>query len=84
MDFSGNPLVIEPWPGQLSRNAGLLPLRQFYQRMGLTRASVQPLDDPGGADLPRGLLPGDSAKTGWQQNGNNVGDVSPTCLQCSL
>jgi hypothetical protein len=36
LDFFGTPLVIEPSPGQLSR-AELLPLRQFGQRIGLTR-----------------------------------------------
>jgi hypothetical protein len=38
LDFVGTPLVIEPSPGQLSRDAGLLPIRQFDQAIGLTRA----------------------------------------------
>jgi hypothetical protein len=38
LDFFGTPLVIEPSAGQLSSDAGLLPLRQFDQRIGLTRA----------------------------------------------
>ena len=36
LDFFGTPLVIEPSPGQLSSDAGLLPVRQFDQRIGLT------------------------------------------------
>ena len=38
LDFFGTPLAIEPSPGQLSGDAGLLPVRQFDQRIGLTRA----------------------------------------------
>ena len=34
--FFGTPLVIEPSPGQLSGAAGLLPIRSFDQRMGLS------------------------------------------------
>jgi hypothetical protein len=39
LDFFGTALVNEPSPGQLTSDAGLLPLRQFDQRIGLTRAS---------------------------------------------
>jgi hypothetical protein len=46
LDFFGTPLVIEPSPGQLSGDAGLLPIRQFDQRIGLTRAFAEALDDP--------------------------------------
>jgi hypothetical protein len=46
LDFFGTPLVIEPSPGQLSGDAGLLPIRQFDQRIGLTRANACALDDP--------------------------------------
>jgi hypothetical protein len=42
----GTPLVIEPSPGQLSSNAGLLPIRQFDERNGLTEAFAEALDDP--------------------------------------
>jgi hypothetical protein len=42
----GTPLVIEPSPGQLSGDAGPLPVRQFDQRIGLTRAFAEALDDP--------------------------------------
>jgi hypothetical protein len=41
--FFGSPLVIEPSPGQLSSDAGLLPIRQFDQRMGLTQAYIDTL-----------------------------------------
>jgi hypothetical protein len=44
--FFGTPLVIEPSPCQLSGDAGLLPVRQFDQRIGLTRAFADALDDP--------------------------------------
>ena len=46
LDFFGTPLVIEPSAGQLSGDAGLLPVRQFGQRIGLTRAFAEALDDP--------------------------------------
>jgi hypothetical protein len=51
LDFFGTPLVIEPSPGQLSSDAGLLPIRQFDQGIGLTRAFAQALDDPRDPDL---------------------------------
>ena len=50
-DFFGAPIVIEPSPGQLSGDAGLLPIRQFDQRVGLTRAFADALDDPRDPDL---------------------------------
>jgi hypothetical protein len=46
LDFFGIPLVIEPSPGRLSGEAGRLPLRQFDERLGLTRAFADALDDP--------------------------------------
>jgi hypothetical protein len=51
LDFFGTPLVIEPSSGQLSGDAGLLPLRQFDQRIGLTQAFAEVLDDPRDPDL---------------------------------
>jgi hypothetical protein len=45
LDFFGTPLVIEPSPGQLSSDAGLLPVRQFDQCVGLTRAFADALED---------------------------------------
>src|SRR6516162_1992605 len=51
LDFFGTPLVIEPSPGQLSGDAGLLPVRQFDQRIGLTPAFANALDDPRDPDL---------------------------------
>jgi hypothetical protein len=50
LDFLGTPLVIEPSQGQLSGDAGLLPIRQFDQRIGLTRANAcAPNQQPCGA-----------------------------------
>ena len=43
IDFFGTPLVIEPSAGQLSSDAGLLPIRQFDQRIGLTQAFADAL-----------------------------------------
>jgi hypothetical protein len=43
--------VIEPSPGQLSGDAGLLPIRQFDQCIGLTRAFAEALEDPRDPDL---------------------------------
>jgi hypothetical protein len=51
LDLFGTPLVIEPSPDQLSGDAGLLPIRQFDQRIGLTRAFAEALDDPRDPDL---------------------------------
>ena len=51
LDFFGTPLVIEPSSGQLSSDAGLLPIRQFDQRIGFTRAFADALDDPRDPDL---------------------------------
>jgi hypothetical protein len=51
LDFFGRPLVIEPSPGQLSSDAGLLPIRQFDERIGLTRAFADALDDPRDPEL---------------------------------
>ncbi|HKB35526.1 MAG TPA: hypothetical protein VKD72_03670 [Gemmataceae bacterium] len=39
LDFFGTPLVIEPSPGRLASDAGLLPLRQLDQR---SRAELCP------------------------------------------
>jgi hypothetical protein len=46
LDFFGTPLVIEPSSGHLSSDAGLLPIRQSDQRIGLTQAFTDALDDP--------------------------------------
>jgi hypothetical protein len=51
LDFVGTPLVLEFSAGQLSGDAGLLPIRQFDQRIGLTQAFAQALDDPRDPDL---------------------------------
>jgi hypothetical protein len=37
--------------GQLSSDTGLLPVRQFDERIGLTRAFADALDDPRAPDL---------------------------------
>jgi hypothetical protein len=46
LDLFGTPLVVEPSPGQLPGDAGLLPVRQFDLRVGLPRANACALDDP--------------------------------------
>src|SRR5262249_47070747 len=51
LDFFDTPLDIEPSRGQLSGDAGLLPIRQFDERIGLTRAFTAALDDPRDPDL---------------------------------
>jgi hypothetical protein len=51
LDFFGVPLVVEPSHGQLTSDAGLLPIRQFDQRIGLTQAFADALDDPRDPDL---------------------------------
>src|SRR5215472_14305303 len=51
LDFFGTPLVIAPSPGQLSGDTGLLPVRQFDQRISLTQAFAEALADPRDPDL---------------------------------
>jgi hypothetical protein len=51
LDFFGTSLVLEPSPGQLTSDAGLLPVRQFDQRIGFTQAFADALDDPRDPDL---------------------------------
>jgi hypothetical protein len=41
----GTPLIIGLSSGQLSSDAGLLPIRQFDERIGFTRAFTNALDD---------------------------------------
>ena len=45
LNFFGTPLAIEPSPGQLSGDAGLLLIRPFGQCIGLTQANACPLSD---------------------------------------
>lgn len=46
-DFWGNlPIVVEPSQTQLTSDAGLLPLRQFDEQIGLTRQFGEALYDP--------------------------------------
>jgi len=46
-DFWGAlPIHIEPSQAQLTSDAGLLPLRQFDEHIGLTQQFAQALEDP--------------------------------------
>lgn len=44
--FGEKPVVVEPSAGQLTSDAGLLPMREFDQRMGFTAQFAEALDDP--------------------------------------
>ena len=57
LDFLGTSLVLEPSLGQLSGDAGLLPIRQFDQHIGLTRAFAEALDDPRHPDRTERTFP---------------------------
>jgi hypothetical protein len=48
LDFFGTRVLIEPLPGQLSSDTGLLPIRPFDQRIGLiwAFAEAQDVRDP--------------------------------------
>jgi hypothetical protein len=46
LNIFGPPLVIEPSEGQLSRGAGLLPIRQFDEGIGVTWSFADALDGP--------------------------------------
>ena len=78
VDVFGTPLVIEPWPGQLSCNAGLLRLCQLDHAIGLTPAFTQTLDDPGGADLTRVLF----SRPSPSRFGNKMGTGLAISAQC--
>ena len=43
--LGSKPIVVEPSAGQLSSDAGLLPIREFDQRIGLTEQFAQALGD---------------------------------------
>ena len=45
-DFFGKPVVVEPSDAELTSDAGLLPIRQFDQRIGLTEQFAGVLADP--------------------------------------
>ena len=42
LDYFGTPIGIEPSAGQLSSDAGLLPIHQFDERIGRTGPSLMP------------------------------------------
>jgi hypothetical protein len=44
--WSGCPLIVEPSPMHLTKDAGLLPLRVFDQHLGFTQRFAAVLDDP--------------------------------------
>ena len=51
-DFWGKlPVIVEPSHAQLTSDAGLLPLRQFDEHIGLTQQFAQALDDPRDPEL---------------------------------
>jgi hypothetical protein len=49
--WENSPIVIEPSQAQLTSDAGLLPIRQFDQAIGLTEQFAQALEDPRDPDL---------------------------------
>ena len=44
--FGEKPIVVESWAGELTSDAGLLPICEFDERIGLTRAIAEALHDP--------------------------------------
>jgi hypothetical protein len=44
--FDSKPVVVEPQEGQFTTDAGLLPFRQFDERLGFTQQFVTALSDP--------------------------------------
>jgi hypothetical protein len=46
LDFFSLPIVVEPSRSSLTSDAGLLPIRQFDEQLGFTRAFAAALDDP--------------------------------------
>ena len=43
--FTSKPIVVEPSAAQLTSDAGLLPIRQLDERLGLTQQFVDALSD---------------------------------------
>jgi hypothetical protein len=56
LDFFGTPHVIEPPSGQLSSDAGLLPIRQFDEGIRLTWAYAEAVDGPRAVGHPEHSL----------------------------
>ena len=52
LDFVGRPIVVGPSHGQLSGDAGLVPVRQLDERIGLTQAFAETLTTPVTPPLP--------------------------------
>src|SRR6185437_11686152 len=50
-DFFATPVLVQPSQGQLTSDAGLLPFRQFDERLHLTETFAAVLDDPRAPDL---------------------------------
>jgi DDE family transposase len=50
------PIIVQQHPGQISSDAGLLPLRQFDQRWDYTARMARCLDDPNPAGRAHSLL----------------------------
>lgn len=44
--FGEKPVVVEPSAGQLTSDAGLLPIRELDQRIGFTQQFAEALEDP--------------------------------------
>ena len=44
--FSGKSIFVQPVEAQLTSDAGLLPIRQFDERIGLTQQFIAALNDP--------------------------------------
>jgi hypothetical protein len=49
--FSSSPVVVEPSEAALSSDAGLLPIRQFDERIGFSQRLAAALDDPRDPEL---------------------------------
>jgi hypothetical protein len=82
LDFFGTPLVIKPSPGQLSSDAGLLPIRQFDRASDSLRlapapsTSLRPPSDWGGFrdNFPSrpGPLPSPTPNNGPRKGGERT------------
>ncbi len=44
--FKSKPVIVEPVEAQLTSDAGLLPIREFDQRIGFTQQFAAALNDP--------------------------------------
>jgi len=74
-DFLGTkPIIVEPSAGQLTCDAGLIPIRQFDEHIGLTEQFAHALCDP--RHEPRGISHGQHPADGTDEENDRAESCS--------